>query len=69
MKLSKNDLIKLVEKIQNSEGTESEIEGLIEVLVTNVIDPNISDYIFYHEPELSAKEIVEKALAYKSIQL
>ena len=33
-------------------------------------DPAISDYIFYPEgPELSAKEIVDKAFSYKSIIL
>ena len=67
--LSREDLVRIVQRIQDAAGTADEQDQLIETLVNNVIDPNVTDYIFWSKPELSADEIVDKALAYKAIQL
>lgn len=65
MTLNKEELIKIVEKIINAEGSEEELDDLIDVLEKNVPHPNVSDLIFWNEEELSAAEIVEEAFKYK----
>lgn len=65
--MSKEELIELVEKIMKCEGTEEEVDNMIAVLKKNVIDPDVTNYIFYEEN--TPEEVVEKALAYKPIIL
>jgi hypothetical protein len=65
--MAREQLIELVKKIANADGTEKEIDQMIELLEKNVPDPRVSNYIFYDE--LSPEAIVDKALAYKPIQL
>lgn len=65
--MSKEELIELVEKIMKCEGTEEEVDNMIDVLEKNVIDPEVTNYIFYEEN--TPEEVVEKALAYKPIIL
>ena len=65
--MSKEELIELVEKIMKCEGTEEEVDNMIAVLEKNVIDPDVTNYIFYEEN--TPEEVVEKALAYKPIIL
>ncbi|MNJ62324.1 bacteriocin immunity protein [Paenibacillus fonticola] len=65
MKLNKEELIKVVEKILNAEDSEEELDNLIDILEKNVPHPNVSDLIFWNDEELSAAEIVEEALKYK----
>jgi hypothetical protein len=65
--MTREDLIELVKKIATSQGTEDELDNMIELLKTNVPDPRVSNYIFYDE--LSPEQIVDKALSYKPIQL
>lgn len=66
--MSKEELIKLVEKIMKCEGTEEEIDGMIELLEKNVPHPEVSDLIFW-DRERTPQEIVELALSYKPIIL
>ena len=61
------ELIRLVEKIMRCEGTEKEQDELLELLEKNVLDPQVSNYIFYEEN--TPEEVVDKALAYKPILL
>lgn len=68
-RLTRDQLIELVKKIVQAEGTEEEIDLLIETLEANVPHPEVSDLIFYPEEEMTPEEIVDKALAYKPIQL
>jgi hypothetical protein len=69
-KLNKQELIELVKKISNAD-FDSEEEGveLRYLLRSNVLDPYITDYIFSNQYDLTAEEIVEKALSYKPIIL
>jgi len=67
--LSKEELVSLVERIIRAEDSEQILDSLIEKLSCSVSDPNVIDYIYWHTPELSAIEVVEKALAYKPIIL
>jgi len=64
--LTKEQIIELVNKIIDVEHySEQEIEDMIVELEKGVIDPNISDYIFWDD--LTPEEIADKALSYKPI--
>ena len=65
--MERTELIDLVNKIINCEGTEEEVDNMILLLEENIVYPDISDLIFYDEK--TAEEIVDIALAYKPIQL
>ncbi len=68
--MNREELINLVRKIQSAEGTEEEIDKMIEEFLKNVSDPNAVNYIFEKEYEnLSVEEIVDKAMSYKSFNL
>lgn len=67
-KLTKEELVQLVRKIANCEGTEEEIEEWMDILEENVPHPEISDLIFYPDEEMTPEEIVEKP-SYKPINL
>ena len=66
--LSKEQIIYLINQILDVENhTEEEINRLVEKLESGVIDPNISDYIFWDD--LTPEQIADKALSYKPICL
>ena len=65
--MSREELIELVKKIMKCEGTEEEVDNMIDILEKNVIDPEVTNYIFYEEN--TPEEVVDKALAYKPIIL
>ncbi|MGE7184024.1 bacteriocin immunity protein [Peribacillus sp. NPDC006672] len=64
-KLSKEELVELVNKIYNPMLSDEEISEYIEVLECNVPHPAPSDLIFWNDEDLSPEEVVEIALAYK----
>lgn len=65
---SKEQIIDLINQILDVEShTEEEIDRFVEKLKSGVIDPNISDYIFWDD--LTPEQIADKALSYKSICL
>ncbi|WBW96131.1 bacteriocin immunity protein [Oceanirhabdus sp. W0125-5] len=68
-KLTREELINLVDKIIECEGTEEEIDEMIELLEKNVPDPEVTGLIYWSEEELTSEQIVDRALSYKSIQL
>ena len=65
------ELVSLVQKIINAEGTEEEQDEMLLLLKASVPDPKVSDLIYYPPggQDLSAEEVVDRALAYKPIQL
>lgn len=63
-KPSKEELVRLVERIQNAEGTEEEIDAMIEHFQASVPHPTVSDLIYYPDEEITAVQIVDVALAY-----
>lgn len=67
--LRKDEVISLITKIMNSEGTETEIDEMISELKRNVPDPHVTNLIFWSEEEYSPEEIYEKAMSYKPIEL
>ena len=64
-KLSKDELVELVNKICNSKLSDEEVSEYIEILEDNVPHPAPSDLIFWNEEDLSPEEVVEIALAYE----
>lgn len=66
--LTRQELIELVNKIKDCDGTEEEIDNMILVLEKNVPHPEVSDLIFWGEDK-TAEQIVDIALNYKSIVL
>ncbi len=66
-KLTRDELVELVRKIMTCEGNEEEIDEMTFLLRENVLDPQVTDYIYYDEK--TPEEVVDLALAYKPIQL
>lgn len=64
-KLSKEELVELVNKICNPKLSDEEVSEYIEILEDNVPHPAPSDLIFWNDEDLSPEEVVEIALAYK----
>ena len=65
--MTRDELILLVDKIMKCQGTENEIDEMIKLLEKNVIDPEVTNYIYYEEN--TPEEVVDKALAYNPIIL
>ena len=65
--MTREELIALVDRIMKCQGSEKEIDEMIELLDQNVTDPEVTNYIFYEEN--TPEEVVDKALAYKPIIL
>ena len=62
--MNREELIELVQCIKDNDGTARKIDELVGQLKQNVADPNVTDYIFWSETEMTAEEVVDKALAY-----
>ncbi len=66
--LSKEEIIDLIDRITSCEDKNEEyIDKLIEKLEQGVLDPEISNYIFWSE--MTSEEIADKVLHYKPIKL
>ncbi|SDY69996.1 bacteriocin immunity protein [Thermoactinomyces sp. DSM 45892] len=66
---TRDELVEIVRKIMNSEGTEEELDEMIDLFNQNVPHPEASDLIFWDNRNLTVEEIVEEALNYKPIIL
>ncbi|MFD9567074.1 bacteriocin immunity protein [Streptomyces sp. NPDC059994] len=72
--LTQGQLVDLVQRIMDGEGTEEEHSALVETLERNVLHPRVCDLIYYpenegYDRELTAGQIVEAALTYQPIAL
>ncbi|MBR6500345.1 MAG: hypothetical protein IKT25_02430 [Firmicutes bacterium] len=65
--MEKTKLIELVLKIQEYNGTEEEIDEMINILKRNVLMPGVTDLIYFDDK--TPEEIVEIALSYQPISL
>ena len=68
-KLTREELIELVDKIVEAIGPEEEINANIDILEQHVPHPEVSELIFHPDEEMSSEEIVDAALNYKPIRL
>ncbi|MBP1161119.1 MULTISPECIES: bacteriocin immunity protein [Rhodococcus] len=67
--LGRDELVGIVRQLQEAKGTEQEQDRLLEVLLANVPDPNVSDLIYWPVSTLTPEEIVDRALAYRPFTL
>jgi hypothetical protein len=68
MAMTKEELIQLVVEINSPEGkSEEQIDKLIDLFKANVPHPLPTNLIYYDD--LSAEEIVDKAISYKPFQV
>ncbi len=65
--LTKDEIVELIEEIVKCDKIEEEIDELIDKLEEGVLDPQISDYIFWDEK--TPEEIADIVLRYKPIYL
>ncbi|WP_082124658.1 hypothetical protein [Lysobacter capsici] len=66
---SRSDLIGAIDKLMKSEGSEEELDGLLNDLCEWAVMPKVSDMIFYPEEDLTAEEIADRILSYKPVLL
>ncbi len=66
-KYNKDELIELVKKVKKADRTEDEIDFMVREIKRCVLDPNVTDLIFWSNK--SAEEIIEIAMSYKPIIL
>lgn len=52
---SRSDLIGAIDKLMKSEGSEEELDGLLNDLCEWAVMPKVSDMIFYPEEDLTAE--------------
>lgn len=69
-RMDRNELIKLVERIQSVTDSEEEIDNMIDVFLKNVSDPRALEYLHGKEYEdWTPEQIVDKVLNYKPFYL
>ncbi|WP_411343859.1 hypothetical protein ACE3MZ_20000 [Paenibacillus sp. WLX1005] len=67
--LDREQLIALVQRIMDGEGSEGEQDEWLELLRRQVPHPEVSNLIFWDERDLTAEQIVDEALNYRAILL
>lgn len=67
--IERNQIISLVQKISNAEGSEEELNAMMGYLVSSVPHPNVIDLIFDADTDLTAEQIADIALNYRPTQL
>lgn len=66
--LTREQIIELVARLKKADfQNEEETDNAISKLKNGVVDPKITDYIFFSE--MAPEEIADKALSYKPILL
>lgn len=69
IKKSREELVRMVQKLIDADLPEEDGDRLIEGLEASVSHPRVTDLIYYHTPKLTAEDVVERALAYRPIEL
>lgn len=69
--LSKNKecVIEYIQKLLDADGTDEELDQMLEFIEENTIDPEVSDLIFWDRRQLSATQIYDIAMSYRIIEL
>jgi hypothetical protein len=71
-RLTRKEMIALVERLMRGEGDEAEAGEWIEQLARSLPNPHIGQIIFWPEPDeqdLTAEQIVDKAMRYRPFAL
>jgi hypothetical protein len=65
--LKREQLIELVRRIIEFDGTEEEVDSMEALFESSVLYPGIYSLIYQSDPELGPEEVVEKALSYEAV--
>jgi hypothetical protein len=68
-KKSREELIHMVQQLIDADLPEDEEDRIVEELKLSVLHPRVTDLIYYNTPKLTAEEVVDRALAYRPIEL
>ena len=68
-KVTRAELVEAVRRIIDADGSEEELNSLMDDVSAEVPHPSWTDLIFHSDKDLSAEEVVDEALRYKPIQL
>ncbi|WUT97775.1 bacteriocin immunity protein [Streptomyces pseudovenezuelae] len=66
---SREELVRMVQLLIDASLPEEEEDRLVDDLKSSVLHPRVTDLIYYNTPKLTAEEVVDKALAYRPIEL
>lgn len=66
---SREELIRMVQQLIDADLPEDEEDRLVEELKLSVLHPRVTDLIYYNSPKLTAEEVVDRALAYRPVEL
>ena len=66
---SREELIHMVQQLIDADLPEEEEDRLVEELKASVLHPRVTDLIYYNTSKLTAEEVVDRALAYRPIEL
>lgn len=68
-KKSREELIHMVQQLIDADLSEEEEDRLVEELKSSVLHPRITDLSYYNTPKPTAEEVVDRAFAYRPIEL
>lgn len=68
-RLSREEMIILIERLIGGEGGDDEASEWLAALERSIPNPHISDLIFYSEEALTAEQILDRALEYRPFAL
>ncbi len=60
-------VITYIQRIRRADGTENEIDEMLKFIEDNVLDPSVSNLLFWDDRNLTAEEIYDIAMSYKPI--
>ncbi|MFF7071159.1 hypothetical protein [Streptomyces pseudovenezuelae] len=63
------ELIRMVQLLIDADLPEEEEDLIVEKLRSRILDPRLTDLIYHNTPKLTAEEVVDRALAYRPIEL
>ena len=66
---SREELVRMVQLLIDARLTEEEEDRIVNELKSSVVHPRVTDLIYYNTPKLTAEEVVDRALAYRPIEL
>ena len=69
MDSSRAELVQVVQQLIDAKPTGEAEDRLVAQLMSSVPHPRVTDLIYYNTPKLTAEEVVDRALAYRPIEL